>query len=175
MSENLFYVFLGLGIGSGVIGVALFLKEKMSQKQFLSVMSLGAILLVAAFTRITITEADVLVEEQPVVEDSNQFGFFTTPTQHRLSNTEGDALSRYATSTTTKTTLTKEELILFYETVVVDSMQDWVTLVLGNGNGIMFKSSTASFSYGPLDELYCVSGLMGEGLILGETIEYAFH
>lgn len=173
-------IVLSLIFGSAIMGVACFIKKSQTRRQFLSLFSLGAVLVVSGITRVTVAEGDqfppVFNQTLEQTEEAGIEPFFTNPQQVSVMNTDQtQVLGTYLTATTPQTELSKEELILFYERVVLDSEQDWVTLILGDGKGVMFPGSTASFTYGELDEEACVSTVLGSGLLLEETVEYQHH
>ena len=173
-------ILLSLILGSGIIVVAFSIKKTYTKRQFLSLFSLGAVLVASGITRVTVAEGDQLTPSQNngwvEVGTKVESTFFTEPEKVTVMNADQTkVLGSYLTTSTTQTDLSKEELILFYENIVFDSEEDWVTLILGDGNGIMFPGSTASFSYGALDEEACVSTILGHGLILGDTVEYQNH
>ena len=173
-------IVLSLIFGSVIMGVACFIKKNQTRRQFLSLFSLGAVLVASGITRVTVAEGDQLDPSQEnlfvEVAEEKHPTFFTTPVEVAVMNVDQtQVLGTYLTATTPQTELSKEELILFYERVVLDSEQDWVTLILGDGKGVMFPGSTASFTYGELDEEACVSTVLGSGLLLEETVEYQHH
>lgn len=173
-------ILLSLIFGSGIMVVACFIKKSHTRRQFLSLFSLGAVLVASGITRVTVAEGDqfspVFNQTLSETEETGDTPFFTKTQQMTVMNTDQtQVLGTYLTASTPQTKLSKEELILFYERVVFDSEQDWVTLILGDGKGVMFPGSTAAFTYGELDEEACVSTVLGSGLILGDTIEYQNH
>ena len=177
MTEDLFCIILSFILGGGSIALAFLMKKSHTRRQFLSLFSLGAILVASALTRVTVTEGGQLIDQsdQEMEVAINQ-DFFSTPIEVVVMNADRtQQLGTYLVANTTKTQLSQEELVTFYETAVMDSRQSWVTLVLENGKGIMFPDAGASFIYGVLDEEYCVSDIMGSGLILDQTVEYQFH
>lgn len=174
-------ILLSLILGSGIILVAFSIKKTYTKRQFLSLFSLGAVLVASGITRVTVAEGDQLTPSQQdngwvEVGNTVESAFFTEPEKVTVMNADQTkALGSYLTASTSQTDLSKEDLIFFYETIVFESGADWVTLILGDEKGIMFPGSTASFTYGELDEEACVSTILGHGLILGETIEYQSH
>lgn len=171
-------IILSLLLGIGVVGISFLIKNQ-TRRQFLSIFNLGAVLIVSGITRVIITEGDQLTTIPETVvegEEGSVTAFFSNPVATTVMTTDqSKPLGTYLTASTAQTELTKDELILFYNTIVLDSEYDWVTLILGDGKGIMFSDATVSFTYGDLDEQHCVLNSLGDGLILGDTVEYQFY
>ena len=159
-------IIASFALGSLIIGVSFYLKKTNTMRQFLSLFSLGAILIASGISRVTLVEGD----------QSNPGLMYQTSEEVTLYNAQQtETLGSYRVVTTDKTMLTQEELLEFYQDMVQDSNHDWVTLVLGNHKGLMFPDSSASFMYGVLDEQHCVTDFMGMGLIVDNTVEYQFN